>query len=322
MEKDDQNAKESLIKLRNSIKKKYQQLHNQKQSMNEALQDYYEPITTPLQELVSNINISKKTKKANNKDNNVGDYDYDYNYDDDFSTVKQTKQSGRRLSFDDDDFIQTRPQTDEDDDALSDKTEYSTFESSREEGQTPRPSRSNSVTEVESSYFGNVNSTQLADYMDILGTNANDSSYGIKSDSNMLLIGRSLVQLNENEIKVGGNSFSVTHGLLSLLFYKVPPKNYSTEDLENYKQILLLTNAHKKYFEKKNKIRTSKMKKFTDIIEPMFKEGKGVSNYNKEKTKKKKKNNRTCLNSDLMVFTDKKPNYVYWNTGDELVERL
>lgn len=63
MDPNEKKFKESLVKMRASIKKKYKDLHSQKLTMREELQDFYEPITKPLNKLAKSFGKSESAEE-------------------------------------------------------------------------------------------------------------------------------------------------------------------------------------------------------------------------------------------------------------------
>lgn len=92
--------------------------------------------------------------------------------------------------------------------------------------------------------------------------------------------------------------------MLDLLFYKKPPSGYTENDLQHYKDILVLTDAHKKFFEKDMHVRKSKKSyKYTNIISPLLRTGSGID-------------------TKFMTVNTKSIDYTYWDDPNELVDRL
>lgn len=134
-----------------------------------------------------------------------------------------------------------------------------------------------------------------------------DQVYGIRhregADGEWMIGDKSISFDKKDKIYVDGKKFTpATPGLLELIF-KGSPQEYSTEDLENYKRLLEKTHAHKHSYAAEKPIRTTRAKKYTQIIRPLF-----------EKVKKE--------GSGLFVPLTPKRSYVYWDNPNELVQRL
>lgn len=131
-----------------------------------------------------------------------------------------------------------------------------------------------------------------------------DKTYGIRRKGNNLSLGDSKIQFENDYIKVQNTKFSVTPGLIELLYKKHPNRERITaEDMENYRQMLNITNAHKLRYKPDEKIRKSNSRKYTEFIAPMFKEGGSLPRYK-------------IANKDTLV------DYKYWDDPNELVDRL
>lgn len=133
-----------------------------------------------------------------------------------------------------------------------------------------------------------------------------DMLYGLNVKENGdWYFGNSKLKYNNNTIMMNNIKFKLTPGLFTLLFH-VKPINYSKNDLKNYHQILLSTNAHKRKYQSNAQIKGSKSYKYQHIIKHLFKPklsfiGRGV--LTKSYLKKDKE-------------------YTYWDDPNELVNRL
>lgn len=131
-----------------------------------------------------------------------------------------------------------------------------------------------------------------------------DSIYGANKDENgVWKFGNTSLKLNNDKIIIGKQSWAFTPGLYELLFYK-KPQNYDGSELEIYKKILLSTNAHKRKYEADGQIKGNRGYKYKKIIKGLFETtygGKGMG---------------------IMKVNLEKPNYIYWDDPNELVERL
>ncbi len=136
-----------------------------------------------------------------------------------------------------------------------------------------------------------------------------DHVFGPRFDGDRLMIGDGELEFKSDgsliiKNKTYGNP---TEGLLELIF-KINPQKFSTKDVNVYKSILESTNAHKKGYNKANPINSSRSKKYTGIISPIFagiklpltpKYGKGL--YTKR------------LGNSMLQ---------YWDDPNELIDRL
>lgn len=76
-------------------------------------------------------------------------------------------------------------------------------------------------------------------------------------------------QDNDDALMIGDERFALTKGLVNLLSLPMP-KNYTKQDLINYKKILLLTSAHKQNFKPQSRIASSTKWKYVNIIKKLF----------------------------------------------------
>lgn len=134
-----------------------------------------------------------------------------------------------------------------------------------------------------------------------------DKRYGIRRDDNDFKIGDSHVFLtNDDDVIISNKQYKITPGLAQLLFLKNPNRNeYTEEDLQNYKTIILDTNAHRKRYFPLGKIVKSNSNKYKNIIKYIESKpvtGKGGTN---------------------LIQVSKNPmDLKYWNDPNELVQRL
>lgn len=76
-----------------------------------------------------------------------------------------------------------------------------------------------------------------------------DEIYGVRFDGDHFYVGDSIITINDDFVEIDDTSFKVTPGLAELLFKKKPLENRITSnDYDHYKQILEMTNAHKRRY--------------------------------------------------------------------------
>lgn len=133
-----------------------------------------------------------------------------------------------------------------------------------------------------------------------------DKIYGPrKLTDGAFLLGNKEIQFIDNRIHIKDDdyTYSITSGLIDLLFSKSPASNkYTNTDLETYKQILIQTSAH--ITTDGTRIRSSIGAKYKNIISRLFKIGDGDKSG-------------SGINMRLQ-----KHNIVYWNDPNQLVDRL
>jgi len=143
----------------------------------------------------------------------------------------------------------------------------------------------------------------LARMRQFLSKPEQDIHYGIRQTSKKLMIGNAKVHSDSQNIYIGEKTYPATHGLVELLCKKEPNLTLVTEaDKAAYKTILFDTNAHK-YHRSYGEVRVNNTLKFQLVSQLIGYKGKG-------------------LTLPMLVKPDYKPEYIYWDHPNELVERL
>jgi conjugal transfer/entry exclusion protein len=77
-----------------------------------------------------------------------------------------------------------------------------------------------------------------------------DRKYGVRYDasSQSFKVGNSKLSILNNDLIIENKTYKGTKGLYELLFKKAST-NYTQEDLKHYEEIILKTNAHKRYYQ-------------------------------------------------------------------------
>jgi hypothetical protein len=97
-----------------------------------------------------------------------------------------------------------------------------------------------------------------------------DSVYGLRLVGEQMLLGNSAVRTTKNGyIRVADKSFRLTEGICEILQKKQPIK-YTQDDLKTYKELLFLTNAHRRYFDSSSPINANRSYKYKQIISKLF----------------------------------------------------
>ena len=99
-----------------------------------------------------------------------------------------------------------------------------------------------------------------------------DLSYGIYAIDGKFKIGNKFITIEDNNIKVDNIIFEGTPGFWELVTSKNPKlENYTKEDLSKYQQLVILTNtAYQNNNPNQNKPKSSKSKKWGNIIKPIW----------------------------------------------------
>ena len=99
-----------------------------------------------------------------------------------------------------------------------------------------------------------------------------DLAFGLYAQQGKFKIGNKEVNIEDNDIKVDDIIFEGTPGFWELITSKNPnPDNYTSEDLEKYQQLVILTNtAYQGNNPKNNKAKSSRSPKWKNIIKPIW----------------------------------------------------
>jgi hypothetical protein len=127
-----------------------------------------------------------------------------------------------------------------------------------------------------------------------------DKTYGIRADGSRWLLGDSNITIKDDIINVANEEIKGSPGLFELLFMKEPDNQiYTNNDLAEYKNLLIITNAHKQRYDFQKQMNSNRGYKYTTIIKPLF--SKSVHGNG---------------------MTANKARYEYWDNPNELVDRL
>lgn len=149
-----------------------------------------------------------------------------------------------------------------------------------------------------------------------------DVPFGVRRERGKLMMGSLRVNINNDEMCIAGRVYKQTPGLYELLFKKIPNLDLVTaKDSQQYKAMLIDTNAHRRDFDPCKPIKSNKGRKYLHIIKPLFKLRKPSSSSI---------SSVISDNDDIIegqgIFLKKKlkknTDYIYWNDPNELVERL
>lgn len=286
--------KQSLVKSSNAIRKKFQDLHNDKQIVNEHISETYKPIIDPIKKLVDDNKkkIPEKTDPTPIKSELKNESDSIYR-------TAYLPPHRRKL------FATTAKKL--------------SFE----------PHNISEIDDIENNNNAEDNSMkQIREQAKQISSADKDNIYGIRLHHGDLFMGKEPIKFTKDndELKylIGNKKFTVTNGLTDLLIGS-NPQFYSNQDLETYKDMLTYTSAHKKNYNPSGAIRRSKSsKKYNKIITQLFPErrssrlnvgGEGVKWQHRQQMKKLptvyKTFNRTAAYD-----------YKYWDDPNELVDRL
>ncbi|XP_068990129.1 uncharacterized protein [Neodiprion pinetum] len=151
-----------------------------------------------------------------------------------------------------------------------------------------------------------------------------DTVCGVRSLSTAgLMVGDSSISFERDSVRIGNTLYPKTQGLLELLFKKMPNSAHVTRnDRENYRNILLATNAHRKYYSATEPIRNAQSVKFKHLIAELL----NISTSGKDVSPLSQMSKRTgkgvLLPQAWVTRQGVKTDYIFWDDANELVERL
>lgn len=148
-----------------------------------------------------------------------------------------------------------------------------------------------------------------------------DYVYGIRWDAetNKWKIGTEDFDVHKDIITLKNTSIKGTDGLFQLLFFRNPSK-YNFDDLQQYKRILNLSNAHKKQYGAGNQVNRNKGDKYMKIIKQLFPPRTTAPRH---LSYPEPRNLRSKQGRGLYKQVNPtKPDYIYWDSINELVDRL
>lgn len=301
-----------------AIRQKHRLLKVGRNTAEQSAQEFFKPMTKPLEKIVEHNN---KKGELQIKEEMLDNLNSDLHLKEEILNEKEeiledlweksfkkknhdTLNDSFQSAIDDDDEIQTMQYKMENNSSPKIKSEVlDTF--------SPRDKKSalNMTTDVISETVAEKSelSTLLQEYLLKSANKASDIDHttGARHLQTGTRIGNKDVSFEGNNINVNGQNYSITQGLLELVFKKDPRRDViQPEDFDVYKKIILDTYAYKKQYIPNNSTRNDNTVKFRNIIKPMLTtSGKGLLPTHKLEERNK-------------------IDYVYWDDPNELVERL
>lgn len=274
-----------LIKSRRVLKKKFRTIKLGQAATADILEKTYKPLTEPLKTLVKLSDKNRSSLLQNDEYGSISN-----NIKRKFENGLHTSTPKRKVTKGDNfEFTISKKNNKEDKEDEDDDDEYDE-EEEEDDGDTEENTKDTKE---------NTDNIDLS-FLDI--NKKLDNVYGPYKDVNgQWKFGSADLKVNKDKIIIGNQNWASTPGLYELLFYK-NPKHYDPSELEIYKKILLNTNAHKKNFNPKGQLKGNRGQKYKNIIKKIF--------------------NVTHTGKGLMSVNLQKPNYLYWDDPNELVERL
>lgn len=277
--------KQSLVKTRNAIRKKFQDLHNVKQMISERISEVYKPIIDPIKK-ISDDKIKEDPEK-------VESTPIKKELKNESDSIFRTAPAYRRKLFATSEKKHNSSAFDEmQTDSTADVIKQKIHEHSKQYSSADKDNVFGIRTQHGELYMGKHPIT--------VKTDDDQMSYFVKN-----------------------KKFPVTTGLSDLLLMNNPPY-YTNQDLDTYKDMLTLTSAHKKNYNANGIIRRPKSSvKYAKIISNLFPEkgntknvgGKGMQWRQRQQMKKPQTAYKTFNRTSVY-------DYKYWDNPNELVDRL
>lgn len=285
MDADDIELTKKIIRARKSVKRKYLELQRGHAAVQRISEEKYKPIVNPIKELASLKKTSKRLKAELNSNQPT-------------ATVNSTQTPVIKSS------VKSNP---------SEQGEIKGSSSGEDDDYDVKIE--DAADDDDEEYYSEASDASINEllhkrYIDLAIHDTNnlmDHRYGVHHDPDTKAwkIGNTEIEFHQdsNNFSVSGKVYDGTAGLYELIFKK-SPKNYTNSDLQQYKQILIQTNAHKRGYYYENPILGTRDVKYTKVIKGLFaKKGAGFELKHK-------------------FINDNKLDYVYWDSPSELVQRL
>ncbi|XP_015119299.1 uncharacterized protein LOC107042667 [Diachasma alloeum] len=278
----------NITQASNAIRRKHKMIKLGRETTERAMSEVFKPVITPLEKLVDQSVMKEPLHK-----------------------IKKEKTFSAPI----------RMKKDEDDD---DDSEYKTlvdFPFSMEEAHSSTPMRKISpikamtpTDRILSIKLESPTASQkhLEMYLNRYNTEREDSDldkeFGVRRLQEGMKIGDSLVTFHGDSMTLKGEKYTLTPGLIELIFQKSPNMSLITEtDKHTYGNIIQSTNAYRKYYKPNGALRTITMMKYHSIIEDII---------------KSKKTGMALPHYMIASAKPRKMDYVYWDNPNELVDRL
>lgn len=352
----DNGSKEDIIKqisrLRKNIKKKHRALKRGIVEGEELLENTFKPITDPLKKLVEETgiandefieNIENKHKRKIMDSPIIGELSTPIKRKilNPFQGVKRKKKVNLRQQLnynnnsDSDDGLNIENQNNSRLSVPIEVKNVEMAESQADEAQTPdveifesQPTgeellRTPEGRDLSKLYIDRHFTGKLAkEYFSklISGLKSVDHNYGVIVQGNDWKIGDKQLEVDHDDLIVGDKRYVGTRGLYELIFMNNPNEYiYSEEDLDNYAKIVFDTNVYRVNFSPTGKIRSNRGRKYKNILSQILSKGPPQDAMDTYTDQALLINNPT---GSGILLTDAKPNIVYYDDPNEIVNRL
>lgn len=158
--------------------------------------------------------------------------------------------------------------------------------------------------------------------------NRNYHVYGARLERKGMMIGNSLLDVDEDDnILIGDKKYKGTLGLFELIF-RSKPSRYSARDLKHFKTICHDTNTHRKGYLPDNPIYRNRSEKYRNVISDLFPSKKNplkrraISSAEINIQHKKIKVNSPTPSGEGLLKNTYSTNIIYYNDANKLVDRM
>lgn len=285
---EERNLKEQILKSAVAVKKKVKMIKDLKNSKNMALESIFKPIVDPLNQLAN----KPGKKKIEQEESVQAPLAKKIKYSDSAASYSSNDNNSEEENLEDvfykkSDKTLTIPAFD---DLNSSETSFKSLQSS--------PSMKNQ----------SLSWSQSSEAF-------KDVPFGIRSERGKLMLGKTRVYDQGHILKIGTHTLKKSDGITELLFKRMPNLDIVTdEDLQNYKTVLVDTNAHRRNFDSNKPINSNKGFKYMNVIKPLFKFSRKIA------TSTESLSHGEGIN--LLKKVKKDSDFIYWDDPNELVERL
>ena len=267
-----------LSENQKTIKRKFVELAENEKTFEESLKKSYAPLIEPLNKLVKSEPNGKILVKE------------------EFPEIKNENKPIKKRKIKKQLDLIEKPETDieseyestfettlrnENDNAFNAERNLATSDDSLEEEEEEEDE-----DEMVDDIYNNdgAEKTLLSQYIDNYRLK-NKNDFGIYlTPKNVYKIGNLPVTIDDR-ISIGGKEYKTTQGLLELLFKPLVKKPYTKDDLNNYRQILLDSNAYRENFDPEGKLMVRNSNKYRSIIKNLLLKGGSMVLNNKSERK-------------------------------------
>ncbi|XP_049887039.1 uncharacterized protein LOC126381630 [Pectinophora gossypiella] len=236
--------KRQIVNAAEAVKKKVKKLRNIETENEEALKSVFRPIINPLNK-IANKRSHKLTENGIRKTEKP-------NYED---TITQPYTASCE-NVNEDDYENNNSASDKDYNERSNDSDNHSID-------LENSSDSFKTVEWNDDTEDNLSSWSLTpeDFTNV--------PYGVRNERGKLMLGTIPITIGDKTIKIDGNRYTTTPGLIELLYKKNPDLSSVTEDDKKiYKSLLLISNAHRRDYDPKKPINGNKDQKLQNLDTP------------------------------------------------------